>query len=393
MEKYTAIAFIPSLMLVPTALAMANTAPGDGEEDPPASVNENAPPVDPEVIYELLPDDALLPRSADEWASQYDSEEEFENAMTLLREFPRSAEGNDWNNAHAADHYAVHNFDTITGEIGNAHEVAALVISKQKLAGTYGSPDEPVRKFHEWLAEEYSTPSTIAEIEQKITTLTNNVTNHQSLAEQATAAFNDMAARGAVPDELFSKDWNYWNIVMGVAICADLDGCDQAEMQSYLDTRGWESSSNEESSTLQDTSWWEVVFPYAYASHIVDVSHTQWAWGSAPGCGYESCWSSSYTSQTGYDDYEHDGDAASIITVKGGATACVDDKDTVWQFVSATATLSGIDLSDSDSDSDQGANRTMCAQTYVSDTGGGTGSWEWSVSGYTDAYMKPVHPP
>lgn len=377
-------------VLVPATLVMANPAPGDGDDKLTTNTNTNAPPTDPEV-YESLPDNSLLPRSADEWASQYDSTEEFENAMILLREFPQSTEDNNWNNAQAADHYAVHNFDTIIGEIDNAHEVAALVISKQKIASTYGSPGEPVRKFHEWLAEKYSTPSTITEIEQKITTLTNNVTNHQSLAEQATTAFNNMAARGAVPDELFSKDWNYWNIVMGVAICADLDGCDQAEMQSYLDTRGWESSSNEESSTLQDTNWWEIIFQYAYASHTVDVSHTQWAWGSAPGCGYESCWSSSYTPQTGYDDYEHDGKAVGSITVKGGATACVPDRDTAWQVVSATAILSGIGLSDSDSKA--GANRPLCAQTYVSDSGGGAGEWEWAVKGNTNSYKVPPHAP
>ena len=63
-------------LLVPLAIVSWQQVPGSKSSPEPTTADENAPTPIPDII----PRDALLPRTADEWASQYDSKDDFERS-------------------------------------------------------------------------------------------------------------------------------------------------------------------------------------------------------------------------------------------------------------------------------------------------------------------------
>ena len=234
-NKVLTMVAIAAMVLIPTSIAMANPAPGDEDEgdEPPSTVNENAPPIDPEVVYELIPDDTLLNRTANEWTSQYDSQAELEKLTAAMSQYVTGTRpDNAWNDDVVDGHIVLLNFETIAGERGINLELVALTAKKQMLEDAYDQPD-PIQTYHKWLFQQYSMPSTVTEVDAKIAEIVSDQ-NVRDLIPQLVDVYHTMTMRGEVPKALYDENQLYWDRVLAASLCADNPDCDETQLLAEL---------------------------------------------------------------------------------------------------------------------------------------------------------------
>ena len=236
-RKRLATYLVPMLalaLLVPLGTVTGQQIPGGESSPEPTTANENAPaPSIPDVI----PRDALLQRTADEWASQYDSKDDFVKSRAEITAYVTGDHpDHPWNDAVVADHIAIQNFETLLGKRAVGPEIVALLAQKQILQGTY-SPSDPVRKYHDWLFTKHAVPATLDAVESRLLEITGGGKIY-ALATQVTAAYHDMADHGSVPTELLEKDRQYWSDVLSISMCDYDTECDVTEYRASINARG-----------------------------------------------------------------------------------------------------------------------------------------------------------
>lgn len=181
-----------------------------------------------------IPDTELLKRYGSEWASQYESVEKFEENQKGVESYVNDQhQNNGWNQAMVKAYKKIHNFETIIGKVGHGHEITLLVAEKHKLQGDY-NPPEQVRKYHEWIAKQYSTPNTIQEIDDKLVSIMGDQ-KFIKLSEKIAEQFDNLAKHGNVPNELIQQDVEYWVTVVNVSVCQYDKNCDLSTMQKILE--------------------------------------------------------------------------------------------------------------------------------------------------------------
>ena len=98
---------------------------------------------------------------------------------------------------------------TITNSVGDGHEIVLLVAELEKAQGKY-NPSEPVLKYHEWSATQYTVSDDPSERLLEIV----GDERFLNLAKKHAQTFNDLADNGAVPSDLMNTDPNYWNVLI-----------------------------------------------------------------------------------------------------------------------------------------------------------------------------------
>lgn len=216
-------------LLVPLAIVMGQQIPGGASSLDPATANENAAAPS---IPDIIPRDALLPRTADAWVSQYDSKDDFVKSRAAMTEYVTRDSDHPWNDAIIADHIVIQNFETLLGKRAVGPEIVALLAQKQVLQGTY-SPSDPVREYHDWLFTKHAVPWTLDDVESRLSEITGGGKIYE-LAPQMAAAYHDMADHGSVPTELLENDREYWSDVLSISMCGYNAECDVAEKRASI---------------------------------------------------------------------------------------------------------------------------------------------------------------
>jgi len=245
-----------------------------------------------------VPDSELLDRLGDKWTSQYTNVDEFERTQKGMKSYVNGIyQNNGWNQALVKEHIKIQNFETIIGNIGNGHEIVSLVVEKNKIQGKY-DPSEPVKKFHEWISTQYSTPNTVQEIDERLLKIVGEQ-KFVNLAKKVAKHFDNMAEHGSVPTKLMNLDADYWITVANRSMCGYNPDCNVGEL---------ENPQNLEDVTPVSTGIWEYVLPEAAA--VTQVTYTLSTYVTASGCYYNDC----YRSYVAYPNGSGVIDVSSFLT-------------------------------------------------------------------------------
>lgn len=220
-------------LLVPLGTVTGQQIPGGESSTEPTTANENAPAPS---IPDIIPRDALLQRTVDEWVSQYDSKDDFVKSRAEITAYVTGDHpDHPWNDSVVADHIVIQNFETLLGKRAVGPEIVALLAQKQILQGTY-SPSDPVQKYHDWLFTKNAVPATSDAVESRLSEITGNGKIY-ALATQVAAAYHNMADHGSVPTELLEKDRQYWSDVVSISLCDYSTECDVAVKRASINAR------------------------------------------------------------------------------------------------------------------------------------------------------------
>ncbi len=96
----------------------------------------------------------------------------------------------------------------LEGRADSPHYVTALVVSKERVQGTYGS-DTPgyLKKYHDYIIGEYSIPGTASGIDAALRQALGDML---PLADEIASVMNRAASIGGVPTALLEEDMVYW---------------------------------------------------------------------------------------------------------------------------------------------------------------------------------------
>jgi hypothetical protein len=158
-----------------------------------------------------IPDTKLLDRSSN-WATQFNSLEEFEDQDSRFRSYVDSVHPDTpWNKITKKNQIIIYNFDSIAGEKNAGLNALLIDVQNQKNSGTY-NPTEAERKFHEWASMIVSNPR-LPDVNPK-------------LIEQIVQTYNESANLGHVPLELKKSDGKFWSKVVTDKVCEYNTECD-----------------------------------------------------------------------------------------------------------------------------------------------------------------------
>lgn len=216
---WAAAALAAAAVLAPAA------ALADGDDAAAAYEEMLAQLADAAVESGQVHADAVTERRGDRWLEAYDSRGHFERTERGMRAYlDRNLGSGGWNGANALNHIRIHNFETITGSVGDGEEITALVAEYERMQGTY-SASEPVRRYHEWLLRQYDAPGTREGVMGRIADLAGGE-RFLGLAFGHAERFNGLAEAGSVPEGLFRTDAGYWAHVGNAAVCGADPACD-----------------------------------------------------------------------------------------------------------------------------------------------------------------------
>ncbi|MXY37904.1 MAG: hypothetical protein F4Y82_00415 [Cenarchaeum sp. SB0665_bin_23] len=112
-------------------------------------------------------------------------------------------------------------------------EAAALLAQRDRLDGAY-TPTTNERLLHDWLIEQYPTPSTIQDIDDKLLDIVHTEDNLHHV-KYVYNKLNEGANIGYVPKDLRDSDWEYWHWEMHIAACDILwEDCDPVQLREDL---------------------------------------------------------------------------------------------------------------------------------------------------------------
>jgi len=253
-------ALVMTLMLPVTAMNVAQAAQLDTQDK--------------------IPTGKLMERLATKWQKQYKNTEEFSAKQNAIKGYVNAdLQNNGWNQFMVKENIRIHNFDTIIGKVGYGHELVALSAAKDRLLGIYDA-NEPVVKFHNWLLSKYSVPTTVELIDERIATI---ASDNVPLVTEVVTAFNNMAERGNVPDELINQDMEYWIMIANVSVCQYDVNCDFSTMQNMLKNESYRT----QNTIIPILDILRYILPNAYA--ITNQPHYGYVYGKPYTCDYGTC--------------------------------------------------------------------------------------------------------
>ena len=182
-----------------------------------------------------IPTDKLIERTAEKWASKYDTTEEFQIEFSLVKNYTQVSfpEGG-FVQFIQKETIRRFNIETIIGERIDADELVALYIAKERANGTYDKPYHAVQKYHDWILSQYDTQTT-EDIDGRILEIIGN-SKYLKISQEFVDSKNLMAMYGLrIPTELFFSDTGYWDRVLFVGECNFVDHCDFEKIQKIFD--------------------------------------------------------------------------------------------------------------------------------------------------------------
>ena len=189
-----------------------------------------------------IPNDYLIEQISETWKTHHGTEAKARERIAWTTNFLDVESNNTLNGLANELTIREINFITLAEKPGmDLDEVAALGIAKQKLSGTYVVPEEPVRKYHEYILSHYEIPVTHDAIQSKLAETTGDLV---PLADVIVDIRNSWAERGVVPLELDTQDTDYWSAIGHLFDCEQTED-DCSEEHDYLDNRRWEDPSPE----------------------------------------------------------------------------------------------------------------------------------------------------
>lgn len=233
-----------------------------------------------------IPDTELLKRHDSAWISQYKSVQEFEKYENGIDDYVNTShQNNGWNQDVVKSQIKIHNFEIMIGKVGYGHEITLLVAEKNKLQGNY-NPPEPVKKYHDWIAKQYSVPDTIQGIDDRLVSIVGDK-KFIPLAEKVAEEFDNLAKHGSVPMDLFNSDVNYWVFTADVAGCEYNSACNVTAMTA--------AQNAPKESVVQPkpvSGFWQYILPEAFAWTQQYVSYNLFTYINLSSCYYASCYES-----------------------------------------------------------------------------------------------------
>lgn len=254
----------------------------------------------------VIPTSELLERVGDKWLADYRDSEHFENEQSAVSRYvERNSDQSGLNGDNAKHITAIQNFETITNSVGDGHEIVLLVAELEKAQGKY-NPSEPVRKYHEWLATQYTVSDDPSESLLEIV----GDKRFLNLAKKHAQNFNDLADNGAVPSDLMNTDPSYWNILITLNHCELDSECDvdaikhqPGATQEQID----EAMRKVEDTTNVGFDIFDYILPKAFAFDKVYVNYTLAAVINLEACYYNNCYESWFDStNTNAQSIDHD---------------------------------------------------------------------------------------
>ncbi len=236
--------------------------------------------------------DKLLKRVGDKWLSSYKDTRHFNTSEEAVNKFvERNSMKEGLNKENAKLISKIHNFETITESVGSGHEIVLLIAELQKAEGKY-NPSEPVSKYHDWIASQYTVPTTKQGIKDRLTEILGDE-KFVNLAKKHAKNFNKLAELGSVPLDLVILDEDYWGEIGHMAQCERDVNCDVnllkhqpgATAEEIEKIRQLEAQVNDVSFDLRD-----LILPKAHAEwEQVFVSSSLYAKIQLGSCYYQNC--------------------------------------------------------------------------------------------------------
>ena len=364
-----------------------------------AQYGAKAQAFDPEKRYGKIPDDVLLDRDDAEWTAQKLDGPEFERKQDAAR--PHAAydlEKNGWNEAMMRTVLVTHNFDVMSGEAGNGFELVALAKALDRMQGAY-SATEPEKRFHDWVASRYEVPDNAGDIDARIDEIKSEL--GPDLVSQTVAAFDEQARHGNVPGDLIANDTAFWAITAAIAMCDHDPDCDSTFMRKVRDEKIYEREAPDwDPMTVTATAHpiLEYLLPTAHAAWMT-AEHTTSITVRVPDCDYEACTMSIYDTCTGVYSINlrppeiRTSSGEEVIGHATGATVplvevvscAARSNPSVYNYV-----LARFDITTTLVDGRDG--RLGCAFVSESDipvSDNSRASWTWSLTGSTNAFIRP----
>ena len=179
-----------------------------------------APADGPTEIVQVV-DDKVHDR---DWANTPEQIREHED---FARFIAHEQEDNYLNNERKAASIIVYNIETQIGKDIRGYELAALVARLQIINETY-SPTNHERKMHEWASFTYDVPEDEAQVDARISEITNNA--DAMLVYDLIDGIHRLVNIGSVSEDLKATDPQYWFFLSVRTACEHDPGCDVSKL-------------------------------------------------------------------------------------------------------------------------------------------------------------------
>ena len=159
-----------------------------------------------------------------DWANTPEQIREHED---FARFIAHEQEDNYLNNERKAASIIVYNIETQIGKDIRGYELAALVARLQIINETY-SPTNHERKMHEWASFTYDVPEDEAQVDARISEITNNA--DAMLVYDLIDGIHRLVNIGSVSEDLKATDPQYWFFLSVRTACEHDPGCDVSKL-------------------------------------------------------------------------------------------------------------------------------------------------------------------